>query len=125
MVIALVMRFDYQRHLDHLDVPSDFVLHTVSAPSSELGEGVMIPSKAPKGFKKPYYAAAMTSWALVHSVILGVTLCASDSLLSARAAGLGGFLLEIPIIMTLLIIVAIMRGELNALWTYRYIYIIL
>jgi len=118
MLIALALRFDYQRHLDSSDIPDNFILSTIMPTVPEHGQGVVVPSKIPTGFSKVYYATAMATWAILHTAcIIAGHLVELNFMYLASAAG---FLVEVPIIIAFLVIIAIRRGEVQTLWNYRF-----
>ncbi|KIJ45056.1 hypothetical protein M422DRAFT_778988 [Sphaerobolus stellatus SS14] len=71
MLIALALRFDYQRFLDKSEGESaDFILERHTATAPELGESVVIPKNSPGSFPKVYYITALLTWAISHSAFL-------------------------------------------------------
>jgi len=124
-LIALCLRFDYQRHLDSSAASSAFILSTVPAPELKkgkqqvLGEGVVLPSRAPTAFSKIYYTTALVAWGFTQLGLVCLEAFTNLSLENGYQFSAVALLLELPIICVAILSMAAIRGELKTLWTYR------
>ena len=120
MLISMALRFDYQRQLDSSDVPESLVLSTIAPPDPEYGHGITVPTKVPTGFYKTYFMTALVTWGLLHTLFItfGPQWLALNLV---SASSMAGFLLELPIILIILMIVAAIHGESRMLWNYKFV----
>jgi hypothetical protein len=129
-LIALCLRFDYQRHLDSSAASSEFVLSTVPAPESKkgkqqrLGEGVVLPARAPTAFSKVYYTTALVAWGLAQFGLVCLEAFTSLSLDSGYEFTVLVLFLELPVICVAILAMAAIRGESKTLWTYRCVHLL-
>jgi hypothetical protein len=79
-----------------------------------------VPSKAPSGHLKPFYATAVTAW-FFSQVAVFATFFFFDipqPVLDTNAFDLMGLTFAIPVMVVSLVATAVMRGEMRALWRY-------
>ncbi|KIJ45055.1 hypothetical protein M422DRAFT_251254 [Sphaerobolus stellatus SS14] len=122
MLIALALRFDYQRFLDKSeeDESTDaFTLQPRTAPAPEFGEGVVIPKASPVSFPKVYFTTAMSAWIISYFALLLSASFVGFPVYDLAVMGIGAFLLIFPIIIILLMILAAIRGEGRIFWRYQ------
>lgn len=133
-LIARMLRFDYQRHLDTSEHAQEVELAIAPPPTAgglfnrqlNLVEGVIIPHWAPRAFPKPYYILALITWALLHAVLISLF-----AVITFPTVYLVGFtyllcavtlILEGPVIMAVLLFFAYLRKEHKVLWNYQCVF---
>jgi len=118
ILIAMCLRFDYQRHLDASETPGGFTLSTVQSPAPEFGQGVVVPSKLPAGFSKVYFATALATWVVMHTITFIYIILPHMDRVVRFVAGAAGLFVDLPVIMIVVMLVATIRGEFRKLWNY-------
>lgn len=102
-------------------------LETVDAPTSRcsraagLTRGVIVPSFAPRGHRKPYFATALLAWLGSQAVITALFhfTTISQAALETRMFDILGLSLSIPVMVLSLVLTAVLRGEMKSLWRHQ------
>ncbi|GAA6028708.1 hypothetical protein JCM8097_007357 [Rhodosporidiobolus ruineniae] len=123
MLIAGCYRFDYENAVEEdPSLASAVTLETVEPRSRfarVLSGGIIVPSKIPTRFYKPYFATAFRCWFLAQLVVVGLFAGAvplDADVLKTACFELLGLTTSIPLMIVGLAITASVRGEFRKLW---------
>ncbi|GJJ13819.1 hypothetical protein Clacol_008076 [Clathrus columnatus] len=124
VVIACALRFDFRNTLINgpgPDISYEVALHPTDP---KITKGIVIPQSLPCKFPKPYYTLALITWSLTRIAILVSCLVAGFPTKSIYDTSQLAFLVEFPIMIIALFILATIRGESKALWNYKEVWTI-
>ncbi|KAI5477735.1 hypothetical protein MNV49_005924 [Pseudohyphozyma bogoriensis] len=132
LLISILYRFDYSQHVSRqravgVDVAHLHALEPIEAPTDarfyrQLSTtGIIVPTATPRGFVRPYFFTALSSW-LSCEIVLAAVWAKFDlqrEFQNTAAYDLAGFFLSIPVVVGAVLVTAKIRGEFTDLWTYR------
>ncbi|GAA5961338.1 hypothetical protein JCM3765_004379 [Sporobolomyces pararoseus] len=128
--IAGCYRYDYSNALDaSAETFAPVQLESVEAPACKVGylsAGVLLPSKAPNWFAKPFYTVALWSWLLAQLSTAGLFALAlpfPKALLETGPYTLLSFYLSSIFLVVAVTLTAVFKGEAKKMWTYKEIWI--
>ncbi|GJJ13821.1 hypothetical protein Clacol_008078 [Clathrus columnatus] len=101
------------------DISYEVALHPTDP---KITKGIMIPQSLPCKFPKPYYTLALITWSLTRIAILALCLVTGFPTKNIYGASGLAVLVEFPIMIIALFILATIRGESKALWNYKEIW---
>lgn len=130
-LLAITLRLDYANHILKIEAAqpsgqpaSPVVLEVVPVPEKKpsgkiLTTGVIVPSRIPGTFARPYFASALSAWLFAN---FAVTQVISIGLLPeyGRLAYAGYvFLFSTPLVVLTIVGVSMFRGEAARMWKYE------
>lgn len=116
-LIAICYRFDHANGAS-INLPSE--TDTLQAVTTKLGPGVHLPGRLSGKFSKPYYLTTIAAWCLANGVLLyGLSTGFVKFHQDDATYGMLAALFACPFMVFAILIVAALRGELKAMWTFE------